>query len=148
MPPAAARARPIQILHPMQNFAIRDNVTGSNTAEQAALVALLNSSTHYRAPLTHTSHHRPTLVTNVGRFRASPILTNSRFRRFCACVSLSCVSGCLCGRSSTKCSRGGEARGHSSASFDLQRSNKGLFEPQQPCGHDRVPLAQNGKIST
>ena len=37
-------------------------VSGSNTAEHATLVALLDPSTHFRPPLTHTSHHRPALV--------------------------------------------------------------------------------------
>ena len=61
-------------------------VLGSNTAKQAALTALLNPSTHFRPPLTHTSHHRPALV-DLSRFRVSPILTNSRFRRISTCVS-------------------------------------------------------------
>ena len=38
-------------------------------------------STHHRAPLTHASHHRPTLV-HLSRFRVSPIITHSRFRRY------------------------------------------------------------------
>jgi hypothetical protein len=37
-------------------------VSGSNTAKQATLVALLDPSTHSRPPLTHTSHHRLALV--------------------------------------------------------------------------------------
>ena len=36
-------------------------------------------------PLTHTSNHQQTLV-DVSRFRVSPILTDSRFMRFCTCV--------------------------------------------------------------
>ena len=45
-----------------RNFTSRNNehnVTGSSTAKQAALVALLDPSTHCRAPLalTHTRHH-------------------------------------------------------------------------------------------
>ena len=69
----------------------------SNTAEHTALAALLDLSTHHRAPLTHASHHRPTLV-HLSRFRFSPILTHSRFRRFSKCdsavpgVSLVCIS--------------------------------------------------------
>ena len=56
------------------------------------LAALLDPSTHHRAPLTHASHHRPTLV-HLSRFRVSPILTHSRFRRFSTFVSgVSCVS--------------------------------------------------------
>jgi hypothetical protein len=65
-------------------------VVGSNTAKQAALVALLDPSTHVRTPLTHTSHHRPALV-DLSRFIVSPIITHSRFRRFSTCVSV--VSG-------------------------------------------------------
>ena len=38
----------------------------------------------HRVSLTHISHHRPALV-DLSRFRASPILTNSRFRRFSTC---------------------------------------------------------------
>ena len=53
------------------------------------LAALLDPSTHHRAPLTHTSHHRQTLV-HLSRFRVSPILTDSRFRRPSTCVS--CIS--------------------------------------------------------
>jgi hypothetical protein len=55
-------------------------VLGSNTAKQATLMALLDPSTHFRPPLTHTSHHRPALI-DLSRFRVSPILTHSRFRR-------------------------------------------------------------------
>ena len=65
-------------------------VLGSHTAKQAVLTALLDSSTHFRPPLTHTSHHRPALV-DFSRFRVSPILTHSHFRRFSTCVSV--VSG-------------------------------------------------------
>jgi hypothetical protein len=35
------------------------------------------------APLTHASHHRPTLV-HLSRFRVSPILTHNRFRGSCS----------------------------------------------------------------
>jgi hypothetical protein len=61
------------------------------------LAALLDPSTHHRAPLTHASHYRPTLV-HLNRFRVSPILAHSRFRRSSTCisavsgVSLVCVS--------------------------------------------------------
>jgi hypothetical protein len=65
-------------------------VLGSNTAKQAALTALLDPSTHFRPPLTHTSHHRPALV-DLSRFIVSPILTHSRSRRFSTCISA--VSG-------------------------------------------------------
>ena len=65
-------------------------VSGSNTAKQATLVALLDPIIPFRPPLTHTSHHRPALV-NLNRFRVSPILTHSRFRRSSTCVSA--VSG-------------------------------------------------------
>ena len=65
-------------------------VMGSNTAEQATLTALLDPSTHFQPPLTHTSHHRLALV-DLSRFIVSPILTHSRFRRFYTCVSA--VSG-------------------------------------------------------
>jgi hypothetical protein len=37
-------------------------VSGSNVAKQATLTALLDPSAHCRPPLTHTSHHRLTLV--------------------------------------------------------------------------------------
>ena len=43
-----------------------------------------------RAPLTHASHHRPTLV-HLSRLRVFLILIHSRFRRFSMCVSA--VSG-------------------------------------------------------
>ena len=65
-------------------------VLGSNTAKHAALTALLDPSTHFRPPLTHTSHHRPTLV-DPSRFIAVSGVTHSRFRRFSTCVSA--VSG-------------------------------------------------------
>jgi hypothetical protein len=61
-------------------------VLGSNTAKQAAFTALLDPSTHFRPPLTHTSHHRPAFV-YLSRFRVSPILTHSRFRRSSTCIS-------------------------------------------------------------
>ena len=65
---------------------------GSNTAKQAALTALLDPSTHFRPPLTHTSHHRPALV-DLSRFiavsdpysqpfQAFLYVRFSRFRRF------------------------------------------------------------------
>ena len=44
-------------------------VLGPNTAKQAALRALLDPSTHFRPPLTHTSHPRPALV-DLSRFIA------------------------------------------------------------------------------
>ena len=67
-------------------------VLGSNTAKQAVLTALLDPITHFRPPLTHTSHRRPALV-ELSRFRVSPILTHSRFRRYSMCVSaVICVS--------------------------------------------------------
>jgi hypothetical protein len=56
-------------------------VLRSNTAKQAALTALLDPSTHFRPPLTHTNHHPPALV-DLSRFRVSPILTYNRFRRY------------------------------------------------------------------
>ena len=57
-------------------------VLGSNTAKQVTLTALLDPSTQRRAPLIHTSHHRPALdLVDLSRFRVSPILTHSRFRR-------------------------------------------------------------------
>ena len=77
----------------LAHFGCRDRallVLGSNTAKQATLTALLDPSTHFRPPLTHTSQHRPALV-DLSRFRVSPILTHSRFRRFSMCVSV--VSG-------------------------------------------------------
>jgi hypothetical protein len=67
-------------------------VSGSNTANYAILVALLDPS--FRPPLTHTSHHRPELI-DLSRFRVSPILTHIRFMCFFTCVSgvsLVCVS--------------------------------------------------------
>jgi hypothetical protein len=54
---------------------------GWNTAKQAILMALLDPSTHFRQPLTHTSHHRPALV-DLSRFMAVSGVTQSRFRRF------------------------------------------------------------------
>jgi hypothetical protein len=65
-------------------------VTGSNMAKQTTLVALLDPSTHCRAPLTHTSHHGPTPAA-LSLFRVSLVLTDSRFRRFC--MSIADVSG-------------------------------------------------------
>ena len=65
-------------------------VLGSNTAKQAVLTAVLDPSTHFRPPLTHTSHHRPALV-DLSRFIAVSGVTHSRFRRFSTCVSA--VSG-------------------------------------------------------
>jgi hypothetical protein len=62
-------------------------VLGSNTAKQAPFTALLDPSTHFRPPLTHTSHHRPTLV-DLSRSIAVSGVTHSRFRRFSACVSV------------------------------------------------------------
>jgi hypothetical protein len=59
---------------------------GPNTAKQAELTALLDPSTHFRPPLTHTSHHRPALV-DLSRFRVSPKSTHSRFMRFSTCMS-------------------------------------------------------------
>ena len=61
-------------------------VLGSNTAKHAALTALFDPSTHFRPPLTHTSHHRPALV-DLSRFIAVSGVTHSRFRRFSTCVS-------------------------------------------------------------
>jgi hypothetical protein len=65
-------------------------VLGSNTAEQAPLTALLDPSTHFRPPLTHTSHHRPVLVA-LSRFIAVLSVSHSRFVRFSTCISA--VSG-------------------------------------------------------
>jgi hypothetical protein len=65
-------------------------VLGSNTAKHAILTALLDPSTHFRPPLTHTSHHRPALV-DLSRFIAVSCVTHSRFRSFFTCVSA--VSG-------------------------------------------------------
>ena len=44
-------------------------VLGSDTAKLATLTALLDPSTQFRPPLTHTSHHRPALV-ELSRFIA------------------------------------------------------------------------------
>ena len=85
----------------------------SNTAEQAALAALLDSSTHHQAPLTHASHH----PTNTGPpqpfqslsdphpqpFQALFYLRFRLFRRF-----FSRLFSTECGRGS----RSGEARRH------------------------------------
>jgi hypothetical protein len=65
-------------------------VLGSNTVKQAALTALLDPSTHFRPPLTHTSHHRPPLD-DLSRFIAVSGVSQSRFSRFSTCVSA--VSG-------------------------------------------------------
>jgi hypothetical protein len=62
------------------------SVLGSNVAKLAASVASLDPSTHYRPQLTHTSHHRPTLI-DLSRFIVSSVLTNNRFRRFSTCIS-------------------------------------------------------------
>ena len=81
------------IWHFLTDSGCRDRallVLGSNTAKQAALTALLDPSTHFRPPLTHTSHHRPALV-DLSRFIAVSGVTHSRFRRFSTCVSA--VSG-------------------------------------------------------
>jgi hypothetical protein len=59
-------------------------VMGSNTAKHATLTALLDPITHFRPPLTHTSHHRPALV-DLSRFimlLAVLGVSHSRFRRF------------------------------------------------------------------
>jgi hypothetical protein len=69
---------------------VLESNTMSNTAKQAALTALLDPSTHFRPPLTQTSHHRPALV-DLSRFIAVSGVTHSRFRRFSTCVSA--VSG-------------------------------------------------------
>jgi hypothetical protein len=55
-------------------------------AKQTALAALLDPSTHFRPPLTHTSHHGRALV-NLSRFISVSGVTHSRFRRFSTCVS-------------------------------------------------------------
>ena len=81
------------IWHFLTDSGCRDRallVLGSNTAKQAALTALLDPSTHFRPPLTHTSHHRPALV-DLSRFIAVSGVTHSRFRRFSTWVSA--VSG-------------------------------------------------------
>ncbi len=77
------------IWHFLADSGCRDRallVLGSNTAKQAALTALLDPSTHFRPPLTHTSHHRPALV-DLSRFIAVSGVTHSRFRRFSTCIS-------------------------------------------------------------
>jgi hypothetical protein len=61
-------------------------VLGSNTAKQAALTTSLGpTSTHFRPPLTHTSHHRPALV-DLSRFVSVSGVSHSRFRRCSMCV--------------------------------------------------------------
>jgi hypothetical protein len=65
-------------------------VLGPNVAKQAALTALLDPSTHFRPPLTHTSHHRPAMV-QLSRFIAVSGVPHSRFSRCSTCVSA--VSG-------------------------------------------------------
>jgi hypothetical protein len=55
-------------------------VLGSNTAKQAALTALLDPSTHFRPPLTHTNHHRPALV-DLSRYIVVSGVSHSNFRR-------------------------------------------------------------------
>jgi hypothetical protein len=86
-----------RIVYPHMSFlahsSCRDRallVLGPNTAKQVALTALLDPSTHFRPPLTHTRHH-PTTLVNLSRFRFSAILTHSHFRRFSTYVSA--VSG-------------------------------------------------------
>ena len=63
-------------------------VPRSNTAKQGASTALLDlASTHLLgAPLTHDSHQWPTPA-DLSRFTVSLVLTNSRLRRFCKCIS-------------------------------------------------------------
>jgi hypothetical protein len=61
-------------------------VLGSNMTKQAALTALLDPNTHFRPPLTHTSHHRPALV-DLSRSIAVSGVSHSRFRRFSTCIS-------------------------------------------------------------
>jgi hypothetical protein len=61
-------------------------VLGSNTAKQAALMALLDPSTQFRPPLTHTSHHRPALV-DLSRSITVSGVSHSHFRRFSTYIS-------------------------------------------------------------
>ena len=118
-------------------------VLGSNTAKQAALTALLDPSTHFRPPLTHTSHHRPTLV-HLSRFRVSPILTHSHFMRSSSRFSSRSSSRCrrfLFPEQSQAFQAFLMARGHISASFHLQRSNKGPLESSRQGAHDRAIIS-------
>jgi hypothetical protein len=120
-------------------------VLGSNTAKQAVLTALLDPSTHFQPPLTH-SHHQPTgqpqpfqSLSNPHPqpFQALLYVCFSRFRRF------------FSRRFSTKCwrgSRSGEARGHISASFHLQRSNEGPSESFCQGAHNRTITPNMPKI--
>ena len=101
------------------------------------LGTLLDPSTHFRPLLTHNSHHRPALV-DLSRFRISPILTHSHFRCFYMCVSgVSVVF--LVGVSLLSADVAVavvKARGHISASFNPQRSNKGPVESSRRGAHD------------
>jgi hypothetical protein len=105
-------------------------VLGSNTAKQAALTALLDPSTHFQPPLTHISHHRPTLV-DLSRFIVSPILTYIRFGRFSTCISgvlgVSLVGVSLLSADVAVALVRPEFI-IISASFDSQRSNEGPLE--------------------
>ena len=117
-------------------------VPGSNAAEQAALAALLDRSTHFRPPLTHTSHHRlHVALVDLSRFGVSPILAHSPFMRFSTCISgASRVSlvGVFLLSADVAVAVCCEARGHISASFHLQRSNKGPLDHWRALGKVRT----------
>jgi hypothetical protein len=95
------------------------------------------------SPLTHASHHRPTLV-HLSCFRISPILTHSRFRhsssRFSS-RSSSRFRRFLFPEQSKAFQTFLMARGHISASFHLQRSNKGPLERSRQGAHDRAIIS-------
>jgi hypothetical protein len=61
-------------------------VSGPNTAKQATFVALFDPSTHFRPPVTHTSHRRPALV-DIMRFSCVSHAFLRRFMRFSTYVS-------------------------------------------------------------
>jgi hypothetical protein len=114
-------------------------VLGSNTAKQAALTALLDPSTLCRPPLTHISHHRPALV-DLSRFRASPILTHSRFKRFSTYISavssVSLVGVSLLSADVAVAVVSSEVIFQ--RVFDSQRSNEGPLESSRQGAHDRA----------
>jgi hypothetical protein len=100
-------------------------------------------SLHHRAPLTHASHHQPTLV-HLSRFRVSPILTHNCLRRFSSRFSSRSSSRfwrILFPEQSQAFQAFLMAQGHMSASFYLQRSNKDPLESSRQGAHDRAIIS-------
>ena len=121
---------------------------GSNLAKPAALTALLDPSTHFRPPRTHTSHHRLVLV-DLSRSRVSPIFTHSHFRRFSTCV-LAVLGVSLVGVSPLSANVAVTVvrpEVISQRVCTLQRSNEGPLESSYQDAHDRTITANASKIS-